>query len=66
MILRSILEVIIFEYGCHFSALEQKRMLIFRRNVLLACINIINKYGHAYIKFQVLGLGALYQRFETH
>ena len=51
--------------------LEHVRMLIFSSYVLLACINSVYKYGHAwvisnmYIKFQFCGSGALYLRFET-
>ena len=49
LILCSIGEVIIFEHGCYFSALEQFRKLILSNYVLLASINIIYMYGHAWV-----------------
>ena len=42
-------EVIIFEHGCYISALEHVRMLILSSYILLACINAIYKYGHAWV-----------------
>ena len=71
MILCSVREVIIFEHGCYISALELVRMLVLGSYVLLACINPIYKYGHAWLiskmynKFQYFGSGAVYLRFET-
>ena len=38
-----------FELGCYISALEHVRMLILSSNVILACINAIYKYGHAWV-----------------
>ena len=38
-----------FERGCYISALEHIRMLILSSYVLLACINPIYKYGHAWV-----------------
>ena len=49
VILYSVGEVIIFEHGCYISALEYVRMLILSSYVLLACINTIYKYGHAWV-----------------
>ena len=49
MILCSVDEVIIFEHGCYISALEHIRMLILSSYILLACINTIYKYGHAWV-----------------
>ena len=39
---------LIFERGCYISALEHNRMLIVSSYILLAYINIIYKYGHAW------------------
>ena len=67
----SVGEVINFEHGCYISALEHVRMLILSSHVVLACINPVYKYGHAwviykmYIKFQFFGSGALNLRLET-
>ena len=44
-ILCSVGKVIIFEHGCHISALKQVRMLILSSYVLLASINPIYKYS---------------------
>ena len=50
MILCIVEEVIIFEHGCYISALEHNiRMLLVSIYVLLACKNIIYKYGHAWV-----------------
>ena len=65
VILCSVGELIIFEHGRYISALEHIRTVIFSSYVFQACINIIYKYGKAwvisvmYINFQFLGLGAL-------
>ena len=40
---------IIFEHECYISALEHIKMLILSIYVLLACINAIYKYGHAWV-----------------
>ena len=49
VILRNV-EVIIFEHGCYFPALEQTRILIFSSYVLLACINNTKyQYGHVWV-----------------
>ena len=40
---------IIFEHGRYISALEHVRILILSNYVLLACINAIYKYGHAWV-----------------
>ena len=42
----SVGEGIIFEQECYISALKHIRMLLLRRYVLLACINIIYKNGN--------------------
>ena len=71
VILFNVEEVIILKHRCYISASEHTRMLILSSYVLLACINKIYKYGHAWvinemdIKFQMLCSGALYLRFET-
>ena len=39
---------IIFEHGCYISSSERFRMLMLSSYVLLACINAIYKYGHAW------------------
>ena len=44
----SVGEVIIFEHGCYISAWEDIRMLILSIYVI-ACINKIYKYGHAWV-----------------
>ena len=49
LILCSVGEVFIFEHGCYISALEHVRKLILSNYVLLACINPIYKYGHAWV-----------------
>ena len=49
VILCSVGEVIIFEHRSYISALEHVRMLILNSFVLLACINPIYKYGHAWL-----------------
>ena len=42
-------EVIIFKHGRYISALEHTRISILCTYVLLACINTIYKYGHAWV-----------------
>ena len=42
-------KVIIFEHGCHISALEHIKTLKLSSYVLLACINTIYEYGHAWV-----------------
>ena len=49
VILCSVGEVIIFKHGCYISASEHVRMFILSSSVLLACINPIYKYGHAWL-----------------
>ena len=49
VILCSVEEVIIFEHGCYISTLEHIMMLILSSYVLLACINTMYKYGHAWV-----------------
>ena len=48
VILCSVGKATIFEHGCYIPALKQVRMLILNSYVLLACINVIYKYGHAW------------------
>ena len=55
---------------CTTQVFLQCRMLILSDYVLLACISTIYEYGHVWlikmhIKFQFLGSGALFLRFET-
>ena len=50
VILCSVGEVIIFEsHGCYISTLHHIKMLMLSIYVLLACINPIYKYGHAWV-----------------
>ena len=49
LILCSVGEVIIFEHGCYISALEHVRKLKLSSYVLLAYVNPIYKYGHAWV-----------------
>ena len=49
VILCNIGEVITFEHGRYITALKHIRMLILSSYVLLAGINPIYKYGHAWV-----------------
>ena len=48
MILCNVGEIIIFRYRRYISGLEHIRILILSSYFLLACINTIYKYGHAF------------------
>ena len=49
MILRQVREVHIFKHRLYISVLEQARVLILGRYVLLGVINTIHKHCHAWV-----------------